>query len=340
VKQHSSEDKTSERLTEAEKACMRARDLTQQLLTFSRGGAPIKKITSIVNILRDSVNFALSGSRIRCEFSIPDDLWAVEVDEGQITQIINNLIINADQAMPSGGIIRIRAENVNISPKDPIPVKVGEYVKLSIQDEGIGISKEHLPKIFDPYFTTKQKGSGLGLATSYSIIKNHEGHISVESEPNVGTTFHLYIPAIPGKSIAEEKEREKEAPVMGHGKILVMDDEEFIRDLATDMLTNIGYQPTVVENGAKAIQLYKKAKESDKPFNAVILDLTIPGGMSGKEVIIRLKEIDPNIKAVVSSGYSNDPIMSEFKKYGFKGVIAKPYKTKELSEVLYRIINF
>jgi PAS domain S-box-containing protein len=330
------EDKVFANLIEAEKASLRAKDLTQQLLTFSKGGAPIKKTASIAELLKDSATFALRGSNVRCEFCLPDDLWPAEVDEGQISQVINNLIINADQAMPEGGVIKVRAENMTVKPEHNLPLKEGKYIKITIEDQGTGISKEHLPKIFDPYFTTKQKGSGLGLATAYSIIKRHDGYISVESELGVGTTFHIYLPASE-KELLKKKD-EKERLFVGKGKILVMDDEEAVREVVGNMLKFLGYKVEFARDGTEAIELYKKAKESEKPFDAVILDLTVPGGMGGREAIQKLLEIDPKVKAIVSSGYSNDPIMSDFKKYGFRGVVAKPYKVKELSEELHKVM--
>ncbi len=331
-------DKISERLAEAEKASIRAGSLTQQLLTFSRGGAPIKTISSIAGILKDSTAFALSGSNVKFEFSVPDDLWAVEIDEGQISQVINNLIINADQAMPGGGTIKVQTENVTVGVEDILPLEDGEYVRISIKDQGIGMSDELLQKIFDPYVTTKQKGSGLGLATCYSIISNHDGYITAESQVEVGSTFHIYLPASPKEILPRNREVE-EKPTMGAGRILVIDDDDMVRELVSDMLENIGYEAALAIDGAQAIEIYRNARESGYPFDAVIVDLTIPGGMGGKEAIQKLKEIDPEIKAVVSSGYSTDPVMANFREYGFSDVIAKPYRSKELSEVLYRVTN-
>jgi two-component system cell cycle sensor histidine kinase/response regulator CckA len=330
-------DKVIERLAGAERACMQAKDLTQQLLTFSRGGLPIKKMASIGELLKDSVTFALRGSNVRCEFSIPDDLWLAEIDEGQMNQVIGNLVINADQAMASGGIVEVRAENMTVKAEYGLPVKEGEYVKISIEDHGIGIPEDDLPKIFDPYFTTKKRGSGLGLSTSYFIVRNHDGHITAESQVGIGTTVHIYLPASPeGTLVVEEKEEGK--PIMAVGRILVMDDEELVREVASDMLTNIGYEVVTAADGAEAISLYKEAMESGNPFDAVIIDLTIPGGMGGKETIQKLIEMDPEAKAIVSSGYSNHAMMADFEKYGFKGVIAKPYKARELSEILHTVI--
>jgi len=325
-------EKIYERLIEAEKASLRAKGLAQQLLTFSSGGAPIKKTMFISELLKESALFALSGSNVQCEFSISNNLWAVEIDEGQINQAINNLIINAIQSMPEGGRIKLTAENVTVSEGE----KKGRYVKISIVDQGIGIPKEHLPKIFEPYFTTKQKGSGLGLAIVYSIIKKHDGYIEVETELGVGTTFKVYLPASL-KNVFMRKGL-KEKIQTGKGKILVMDDEELVRKVVGEMLVFLGYEVEFAKEGIEAIELYKKAKAQGQPFDAIIMDLTIPIGMGGKETINKLLEIDPTVKAIVSSGYSTDPVMTEFTKYGFKGFIIKPFKIKELGEVLYRVI--
>ena len=332
-------DKVYERLNEAEKASLRAKGLTQQLLTFSKGSEPILKVTSIVGLLKDSATFALRGSNVSCKFDIQDDLWPVEIDEGQISQVINNIVINADQAMPSGGSITITAENVVVGRKFHLPLKPGKYVKISIQDQGIGIPKAHFSKIFDPYFTTKQKGSGLGLATSYSIIKRHDGYITLDSELGVGTTFYIYLPATSKEISSEEKEEELDQMPKGKWKILVMDDEPVIRELAEDFLSILGYKVVVVSDGSEAIDLYKAESEVGEPFDAVIMDLTIPGGIGGKEAIKELIKFDPNVKAIVSSGYSLEPVMSEYKEYGFKAFIAKPYKIKELADTLYKVIN-
>lgn len=340
------EDNTLQRLVEAEKASLRAKDLTKQLLTFAKGGAPIKKAVSILELLKDSASFALRGSNVKCEFSLPDDpstgsgqaLWSVEVDEGQMSQVIHNLILNADQAMPEGGIIKISAENIVVGAEHALPKEGGRYVKIAIGDLGVGIPKEHLPKIFDPYFTTKEKRGGLGLAIAYSIIKKHDGLITVESEERAGTTFHIYLPASQ-KEVRTGKEERKGLLLMGRGKILVMDDEEIIREIAGKMLSRIGYEVEVAIDGSEAIERYKIARESGHPFDAVILDLTIPGGMGGKEAVKRLLQIDPGVKAIVSSGYSDDPIMAESRRYGFRGCLAKPYKIQELSEVLHGVIT-
>jgi len=329
--------KIAELLKDVEKASLRARDLTQQLLTFSKGGAPRKISTSIIELIKDSTSFALSGSNVKCSYFIDNDLWLVDIDEAQICQVFHNLVINADQAMPEGGNIEIRAENVTLDSKNIPLLRKGRYVKITIQDQGIGIAKEHLSKIFDPYFTTKQKGSGLGLTTSYVIIKKHAGHIEVESELGAGATFRIYLAASPEK-IVKGKKKETELPAF-KGKILFMDDEEMVLKTAGKILKYLGHEVEFASDGAKAIELYKKAKENNRKFNAVIMDLTVPGGMGGKEAIKKLLEIDPEAKAIVSSGYSEDPVLANFKKYGFKGLVYKPYKVKELGETLSKVLS-
>jgi len=330
-------DKVMDRLIEAEKACIQAQGLTQQLLTFAKGGTPIKRLSSVRTIVHDSCQFAVRGSNVKCEYSLPDDLWPAEFDEGQIGQIINNLIINADQAMPKGGVVRVAAENITVDPEQGLPLKGGAYLKITIQDHGIGIAQEILPRIFDPYFTTKRKGSGLGLATSFSIAKNHGGFITAESEPGTGASFSLYLPARPDREVKRQDTGQE--VLGGTGKILLMDDEESVRNLAAEALSLLGYEVTVAWDGAQAIELYLAEQKSSRPFDLVILDLTVPGGLGGLQTIKRLLEIDPRVKAIVSSGYSNDPVMSDFAKHGFKGVVAKPYSAKELADVVRRVIT-
>ncbi|MDY6861353.1 MAG: PAS domain S-box protein, partial [Thermodesulfobacteriota bacterium] len=336
----SPEGKVFSKLIQAEKASLRAKDLTQQLLTFSRGGAPVKEVTSIKELIKDNVNFALRGSNVRCEFKISEDLWPVEIDKGQISQVINNIVINADQAMPEGGIIRVWAENITIGTQDQeqgLPLQGGKYIKLSIKDQGMGITQEYLQKIFDPYFSTKQKGSGLGLSTSYSIIKKHDGHIIAESEMGVGTTLYIYLPASEKKLAIKEKV--VDIVPEGEGKILLMDDEDDVLEVTGEIIKSFGYEVEFARDGEEALRLYKKAKKSATPFNAVIIDLIIPGGMGGKETIEKLLKIDPDAKAIVSSGYSNDPIMADYKKYGFSAVITKPYKVEEMGKVINKVIK-
>ena len=338
--QLSPNDKIAERLSQAEKACLQAQNLTQQLLTFSIGGSPVKKIFPIADLVEQTVSFALRGSNVRCDFIIPKDIWAVEADEGQINQVFNNLVINAIQAMPQGGVIHVECKNVTIGEEraeNGVLLKNGRYVKISLKDKGIGIPPEYISQIFDPFFTTKQKGNGLGLSTSYSIIQKHEGCMTVESKLGMGTTFYIYLPA---SSISAKSDEEgKGLSLKGQGKILIMDDEEFILNISGEMLREMGYEVGYAKDGQEAITTYKEAMESGTPFDAVIMDLTIPGRMGGKEAIQKLKEIHPEIKAVVSSGYSGDPIMAEYDRFGFSGVLAKPYRCNELSNVMNEVIH-
>lgn len=328
-----------DKLTMAEKASLRAKGLAQQLLIFSKGESLIKKAAPILDIIKDSANFALSGSNVGYELSISDDLWSVEIDEDQMNQVFNNLIINARQAIPEGGTIKITAENIIIEREIReygMQLQSGNHLKISIEDNGVGIPEKHLQKIFDPYFTSKQAGNGLGLATTYSIIKKHGGLITVDSRPGVGTIFYIYLPA--SRKDTRKKEDAKERIIPGRGKILVMDDEEDIRYVTKQMLVSIGYQVDLAKNGVEAINAYLNAIEDGKPFSAVIIDLTIQGGKGGKETIKELLEIDPNIKAIVSSGYPDNPVMTNYKKYGFKDVMAKPYKIEKLSKILNDVI--
>jgi two-component system cell cycle sensor histidine kinase/response regulator CckA len=326
-----------ERLHETEKACMRAQTLARQLLTFARGGAPVKELITVEKLVTESTSFAARGSNVNYEFSFPDNLWAIEADPGQLGQVVQNLVINSIQAMPAGGTIMVRVENLFVKPGNDLPLEEGKYLKISIQDQGIGIPEEYLSKIFDPYFSTKQRGSGLGLATTYSIIKNHHGYIGVESKLEEGTNFYFYLPATE-QEITEPLLNERQI-LKGQGKILVMDDDVMVRDMLSGMLQNLGYEAHCAENGEEAIKLYIAALDVNQPFTAVILDLTVPGGMGGKEAIGKLLKIDPQVKAIVSSGYSEDPIMAEFVTYGFSGVIAKPYRVLEVSNLLNTLID-
>ena len=334
-------------LDEALEASMTAKSLTQKLITFSRGGAPIMETASIAPVIKNATEFTLSGSNIKCEFSIPDDLWLVQIDKTQIGHVIHNLVMNAREAMPGGGIIKVAAENVNVAAKSPglkIGLEKGNYVKISITDQGIGISRENLDKIFDPYFSTKemgtQKGMGLGLSICHSIIKKHNGDIVAESFAGPGASLHFYLPASEETIVTQKSSKipEKEKLVLGKGRILVMDDEKMVIKITGHILNRLGYDASFSKDGAQAIKMYKKAMESGNPFDAVILDLTIRGGMGGKEAIKRLTEIDPNIKAIVSSGYSDSPVVTNYKKYGFIGVVAKPYSINELSEKLNEVL--
>src|SRR6266545_3952221 len=326
-----------ERLEKAEQACLRAKEMTSQLLTFARGGAPIKRVRAVPQLLKEACDIAVLGSNVRCEFSYDPDLQPVEVDSGQMTQVLNNLLLNAVQAMPEGGAIKVRAGNVPAGTRPGLPLTGANYVRISIQDQGPGIPAEHLPRVFDPFFTTKHKGRGLGLATAYSIVHKHGGLIDVESKVDQGATFHLYLPAS-AQTLPPETEEQKRLPT-GQGRVLVMDDEPEILNFSHAALKRLGYETELARDGAEAIRRYREAQQAGRPFSAVIMDLTIPGGMGGKEAIKHLLELDSQARAIVSSGYSNDPVMAEFSKYGFRGVAAKPYEIRELAKVLSDVIG-
>ncbi|MFN8388712.1 MAG: ATP-binding protein [Bdellovibrionota bacterium] len=329
-----------ERLNDVEKAVYRARDLTHQLLTFAKGGMPIKRTAAIVEILRDTIGFTLAGSDVSYSLQAPDSLWPADVDEGQISQVINNLILNACQAMPDGGHITVLCQNQRVARRSSEygpPLRPGEYLRISFRDEGAGIPPENLSKIFDPFFTTKDGGSGLGLATTYSIIRRHQGHIEVESAVGQGTEFTIYLPACPRRRAIEKKAaRELQ---LGSGRILLMDDESMVRNVAGHMLSRLGYEVDFAENGVQAVERYQQAQNEGRPFAAVIMDLTVPGGMGGRVAIRKLKKLDPQVRAIVSSGYADGPVMAEFRKYGFCGVMAKPYEMSTLSTVLNAVLS-
>ncbi len=321
-------------LQNAKKASLRAKDLTQQLLTFSKGGDPVKRTASIAKTITESANFVLHGSSISYKINIPSDLWLVDLDAGQISQVIQNLVINAKHAMPDGGEIQITCTNiVDIKRERPCGLEDRSYVKITLQDNGCGITEKHLEKIFDPYFTTKQEGSGLGLAISHSIINKHNGHIAVESQMGVGTTFTIYMPAAAKQTPHDSiQEASKQAGIKS--KILVMDDEEFVQDIARHMLNRLGHEVLLAGDGQEAIRIFNEHLNDDKPIDIIIMDLTIPGGMGGQEAIKQILKIDPTAKIIVSSGYSNDPVMTNYQEYGFKAALAKPFLLEELNKTL------
>ena len=340
-------------LREIEQASSKARDLTHQLMSLSQGGYPIKELGFIESLLKEIPGKIQAHDGIEFIFSIQDDLWPVEYDSRQMHYAISNVLINAMEAMPQGGTITIQAENQVIEEKDkdsPLILSEGKYVKISIKDEGGGIPEEHLDRIFDPYFSTKergvQKGMGMGLTTAYAVVEKHGGHIMVNSTTGVGTTVTIYLP------VAEERRKRQRAkhksvdiaPSISSGdraikRILVMDDEESLRILAQKMLERLGYKVETVKDGVEAIETYKKHMDSGEPFDGVILDLTIKGGMGGEQTIQELMKIDPNVKAIVCSGYFNDPVLAHFEEYGFRGAMAKPYQKSDLESVLKKVLG-
>lgn len=328
--------KASKYLQYMEEAIQQTWNLTRQLLTFASGGNPLTKAVSLCRLIEEDSAFALSGSKTRCEFSLTEDLPSVEIDRGQITQVITNLLINADQAMQESGTIKISAKKLaDTGLNGSLPLQPGNYVALTITDEGAGIPSENLPKIFDPYFSTKEHGSGLGLTICYSIVKKHGGHISVQTEEGKGTSFTIYLPV---SSNQAEKELYEDVLILGEGKVLLMEDEASVRETAHEMLTFLGYDVELAKDGAEAVSLYREAFLTDRPFDVVITDLTVRGGMGGKMAVSELIKIDSKVKAIVSSGYSSDAL-SDYKTYGFCDIIAKPYRLQELGKVLSDVIR-
>ena len=326
---------TDERLLDAENAVKQAMGLTHQLLTFSRGGQPVRKVVSIAALLRDTVSFACRGSNAKYDVDIEDGLWPAFADSGQIGQVINNLVINAVHAMSDGGTIDVRARNVVVGANDASVVKPGRYVKFSISDQGVGIPREHLPRIFDPYFTTKQKGHGLGLAVSYSIVRNHQGGIQVDSEPGLGTTFHIFLPAEEMEQPLQPARKRTEG---GSGHILLMDDEIVILKTTGALLARLGYTVETAMDGTEAVAKFRTAREKGGAFDAIILDLTIQGGLGGKETAQKLLALDPKARIIASSGYSTASIIIEYRAYGFAGALQKPYSLNELQDTMRTVL--
>jgi signal transduction histidine kinase/ActR/RegA family two-component response regulator len=319
-------------LAEAEKACFSAKSLTQQLLTFSKGGQPTIHSTEMKELITDSVSFALRGSSAGRIFGIADNLWQGNVDSGQVTQVINNMVINADHAMPDGGNIIVNAENVVVEPCDKLSLEPGNYIRIDIIDSGHGIPAKYITKIFDPYFSTKQHGHGLGLSTCYSIVKRHRGLITVDSSQKAGTAFHVYFPAAPLEPADSIKEQSELLPEKA--RVLVMDDEDMIRNMIRKYLTRMGHEVDDAFNGQKALELFRKNMQEGTPYEVVILDLTVPGGMGGKEAFEAMRELDADIRGIISSGYSNDPVMTNYREYGFSGVVTKPFQLNDLTVAL------
>ena len=323
-------------LASVEKAAFRAKGLTQQLLTFAKGGDPVKRIASIAEVITASADFVLRGSNVICQYAFPADLWSVEIDPGQMSQVVQNIVINAIQAMPEGGKIDIRCRNEANADGSDKTLPAFDCVLVMIHDSGPGIPEEAMAKIFDPYFTTKATGSGLGLAICHSIVSKHGGRITVESKPGQGTTFTIILPAALAKT---RQVRLPEAdPILAlpkrTGRIMIMDDDDQVREMAAKMLSLFGYEVLQAKNGSEALTLYQEKRLAGDRVDLVIMDLTIPGGMGGKEAIAKLHEIDPRAKAIVSSGYANDPVMANCQEYGFLAVIHKPFQIRELDDMI------
>ena len=328
-----------------ETACLHATDLTRQLLTFSKGSVPNRRVESLREVVREGVEFSLHGTSLRCRFDLPEDLAAVEVDRHQIHQVINNLVINAVQASPEGSVLNVEAREVTVNPAAPgATLAPGGDVRVDVRGAGPAHAPEHLARIFDPFFTTKSSGSGLGLATAYSIVKKHDGAMQVDSAIGVGAAFHIYLPAAGaaapapvGRTVAEVRGHENGA-APSRGRVLFMDDETILQELVGAMLAYLGYEAICADHGEEALVRFEEARALGEPFVAVIVDLTVPGGMGGYETAQRLRILDPDVRTVVSSGYSNDPILADFRAHGFVGVIAKPYQMAELARVLDAVI--
>jgi PAS domain S-box-containing protein len=327
----SKDSNVTQYLSKALNTMERARGLTQQLLTFAKGGAPVQKITLLFPLIQETAQFALSGSNVSCRYDIAKDLWPCIIDKNQICQVIDNIIINAQQAMPGGGTVEMSARNISIGDKEHQLLQKGNYVRISIKDQGIGISKKMLARIFDPFFTTKPKGHGLGLATCYSIINRHNGAIDVESVLDEGSTFHIYLLASPESVILDAATGVKHK---GSGRILIMDDEEIFRMYAAKFLTTLGYSVVCTEDGKETLDLFIEETKAGRPFAAIILDLIIPGGTGGKEIIVEIRKLNTEIPVFVVSGYAEDPVMAGPADYGFTDSLSKPFSMEELSEML------
>ena len=327
-------------LRSAEKAALRARDLTQQLLTFAKGGEPVRAAIQLESVVREMTTFALHGSQVKAHFEMAPDLWTADADKGQIGRVVQNLVINAVQAMPRGGTLHISARNDPHAGLDQPGLAPGNYIQIAITDTGEGISPENVARIFDPYFTTKQTGTGLGLAAVYSIIKKHRGHIEVESQRGQGTTFRFWLPALAEQTPAGETRTPwaNDPRDTIRGRVLFMDDEESIREMARSLLNRFGLTVDCTADGAEAVARYREALAADNRYDLVIMDLTVPGGMGGLAALGKLRELDPQVKAVVSSGYSSDPVLARYREHGFAAVVAKPYEVGEISRVLRELL--
>jgi len=328
----SRDERVTRYLDNAMGAIDRARALTEQLLTFAKGGAPLCRVAALSPFIEETARFALSGSRVSCSFDMADDLSPCSFDRNQIGQVLENVVINAEQAMPLGGGIEITAENVTFKEGAHPVLRPGPYIRISVKDQGMGIPRDHLPRVFDPFFSTKTRGHGLGLATSYSVVKQHNGDIDVESVTGEGSTFHIYLPATddaPADFVSRSTD-----PYNGHGKILIMDDEPLIRDTLSEMLVSLGFTVATAIDGEEALERFQTEADGDEPFRALIFDLTIPGAMGGRDAVGQIRRLDTEVPVFVASGYGSDPVMANPEAYGFSASIKKPFRKSDLVEML------
>ena len=317
-----------------------AKGLTNQFLTFATGGSPVKKAVTIEEIIKDTTEFHLLGSNVQPHFTIPDNLWPVNADKDQLSQVISNLVLNARQAMIDGGDLYISIENKEIPEIPPTLLPAGKYVKITIKDTGSGIPFDHKDKIFDPYFSTKKNGQGLGLSIVHSIVEKHHGKVNVISEPKNGTSFKIYLPTTVVQQTnlaAPGPQEELDTPFPC--KILLMDDEKMVLEVTKGLLEVVGCTVSLAMDGNQAIEIFKEANDNGEPYDAVIMDLTIPGGMGGKEAVKEILSIDPDAKTIVSSGYSSDPVMAKYGDFGFKGVLSKPFTFPELEQTIKNVLG-
>jgi PAS domain S-box-containing protein len=326
-------------LAKAGQAAQHAARLSSQLLTFSKGGSPLKKVASVADLLQHAAEFSLHGSKLRASIEIEDHLGKAEIDAGQVEQVVNALMINAREAMPNGGYVDLCAENVQLDEKSGLPLAAGRYIKVAITDHGPGVPPDLVAKIFDPYFTTKSSSSGLGLAISYSIIRKHGGFLHLEKNSSAGASFAFYLPATSGKVVHDPLQPNDNSFPYHQQRILVMDDESAIRELTSELLSTMGYEVTAVPDGSEAVRIYERAARKGESFRAVILDATVRGGLGGVETIERLRGIDPEVNAIICSGYSDEAALSEFLSYGFRGALPKPFTRRELSDALQKACN-
>jgi len=327
-----------ERLLLAEQATTRARDLTQQLITFAKGGAPLRRPAYLPDVVLESAGLFLRGSNVKCDVTVEPGLPPADVDLGQMVQVFNNLLLNAVQAMPDGGRIDVRLASTEIPPDNDMRLKPGRYLKIEVEDHGNGIPAEQLGRVFDPYFSTRPKGTGLGLATVYSILRRHEGHVEARSQPGVGSTFTLLLPA--SDKIPESTANARARPIANQasGRVLVMDDEPTVREVAVEILRRCGFEADPVEDGDKAVEAWRRARDDGRPYDVVILDLTVPGAAGGAEAIERMRQFDPTVAAIVSSGYSASAVLARYREHGFSGVVAKPYTIEQLRDAVERLM--